>query len=230
MPDAFTQSLLSLVGLGTPALRHRLHVSKRMEKDGTFTTAKLAHIQDMTLLYYSGFFAHRPRSAVNLEVLLRDYFQLPVVVEQFRGQWLHLDTANLTRMGAGDSNNQLGVSVVAGERVWDVQSKIRLRVGPLTWSQFREFLPSRVPTSSRKVFFLLCHLTRLYVGPEVDFEVQLILRKEDVPECQLNRYPDGPQQYRPQLGWNTWMRARPAPRDAEDAVFEGEEVVLVDAW
>ncbi len=221
-PDAFTRTLLSFIGLGTPGLRHRLRVAARVEIDGVQRPRILDRIYDLSMLYYGAYLANQTRSAVNLEALLRDYFQLAVEVGQFQGQWLYLDPANQTRM-VSDGNNQLGINVVAGERVWDVQSKIRVRIGPLSYLQFREFLPSRAPTPARKVFFLLCHLTRLFVGPEIDFDVQLVLRKEDVPGCRMVRGPDGPQ-----LGWNSWIRTREFPHDADDAVFDSQESVWMD--
>ena len=42
-------------------------------------------------LFYAGHFAHYPRSATSLERLLADYFELPVRVRQFHGQWWWLD-------------------------------------------------------------------------------------------------------------------------------------------
>ncbi len=59
-PDTFTQALLSLVGLGLPPLRHRLQVAV---PDDTVPARQrmLARIDDLSLLHYSGFFAHRPR-------------------------------------------------------------------------------------------------------------------------------------------------------------------------
>ena len=59
------------------------------------------------------------------------------------------------------------MNVVAGDRVWDIQSKIRLRVGPLNWNQFTEFLPDRSPVPQRKSFFILVQLARFYLGPEI---------------------------------------------------------------
>jgi type VI secretion system protein ImpH len=112
---------------------------------------------------------------------------------------------------------------VAGERVWDVQGMVRLRLGPLRREQFDALLPDRSPIAARKAFFLLCHLARLYVGPELDFDVQLVLRAADVPACQLA--DDGG--LGPRLGWNTWLCSGPRDRDADDAVFAGQEVVLV---
>jgi type VI secretion system protein ImpH len=219
-PDTFTHSLFSLVGLGHKPLRNRLCVSFQREADGQKRERILAKVDDFSLLYYSGFLAHRPRCAVALEALLQDYFQLPVEVRQFQGQWLQLDPDNQSRLGPGDSNNQLGVNLVAGDRVWDVQNKIRLRVGPLRFAEFSGFLPDRSPVPGRKTFFLLCHLVRLYIGPELDFDVQLVLKAEDVPACQLAGASGGG----PQLGWNTWLFNAPCRHDAEDAVFEGETV------
>ena len=66
------------------------------------------------------------------EAILRDYFGLPVEVRQFQGQWLRLDPANQSRVGALDGHSLVGQDLVAGERVWDVQSKLRIRLGPLT--------------------------------------------------------------------------------------------------
>ncbi len=220
-PDPFTRCLLSYVGLEVPSLRNRLRVSRLEVSDGQEQECILARIDDLSLLHYSGLLAQRPRNAAALQALLQDYFQLPVCIEQFRGQWLVLDPSNQSRMEGASGKNVLGVNLVAGERVWEVQSKFRVRLGPLRYGQFLSFLPDRAPEPQRKAFFLLVHLVRLYVGPEFDFDVQLILRKEDVPACQL----DGGDALGPRLGWNTWVRSQASTHDAEEAVFDGEEVV-----
>jgi type VI secretion system protein ImpH len=222
--DPFTQALFSLVGLGAPPLRNRLRVATAQDGDGERRERVLARLDDLVLLYYGGFFAHRPRCAVALEALLADYFRLPVRVEQFRGQWLRLEPANQSRLGDGD-NNQPGINLVAGERVWSAQSKFRVRLGPLRYPQFLEFLPDRAPVPQRKTFFLLCHLVRLYVGPEFDFDVQLVLRASDVPALRLGDAGGAS----PRLGWNTWVRAGECTRDAEEAAFEGEATVWVSS-
>jgi type VI secretion system protein ImpH len=219
-PDAFTQALFSFVGLGTPALRERLRVTTRVEEEGRPRERVLAEIDDLALLYYGGLLAQRPRTAVGLAQLLRDYFGLPLEVQQFRGRWLRLDAESQTRLGA--ANCAMGLNAVAGERVWDVQSKLRLRLGPLRREQFDALLPDRSPVPQRKAFFLLVQLARLYLGPDFDFDVQLVLRKEDVPACRLT--PEG---LGPRLGWNTWMGSEPRTRDAADPVFEGAEVTCV---
>lgn len=220
-PDPFTRCLLSFVGLGMPPLRNRLRVAVRTEDDEEARERALARIDDLGLLHYAGLLAQRPRNAVGLRALLADYFQLPVQVEQFRGQWLALDRANQSCLGRGGSNDRLGTNLVAGARVWEMQSKFRLRLGPLGYDDFVAFLPDRAPAPERKAYFLLVHLARLYVGADLDFDVQLVLRARDVPACRMGK-GDG---LGARLGWNTWVLSRPRDRDAEDAVFAGDEVV-----
>jgi type VI secretion system protein ImpH len=223
-PDTFTEALFSLVGLGLAPLRNRLRVASRIEAAGATRERMLARIDDVSLLHYSGFFAHRPRCAIAMEALLRDYFGFDVQVQQFQGQWLCLEPVNQSRLGAGGGNCRLGIDLVAGERVWDVQGKFRVRLGPLDYAAFDEFLPDRSPMPARKAFFLLVHLVRLYAGPELDFDVQLVLRAQDVPECRMTNDEAGG----PRLGWNTWVRSQAMCRDAADAVFEGSEEVWMN--
>ncbi len=179
--DPVSQVVYCLAGFGTDGLRGRQAVT------------------DGAILYYAGHMAHYPRSAAALEGLLEDYFGLPVRVEQAAGQWLTLEDADRSRLPDGESpdgrNAELGLSLVAGERVWDVQSKIRVRVGPLSYGQFRRFTP--VGDGLKE----LGQLTRTFVGPELDFEVVPLLKPTDAPPCVLlDGGPDAPR-----LGWNTWV-------------------------
>jgi len=224
-PDPHTRALQSLVGLGLPPLRDRLVIAvPGAVADGGRT---LARVDDLAVLYYGGLFAHRPRNAAGLESLLADYFRLPVRVRQFQGRWLTLEPANRTRLGGGPgANDRLGADAIVGERVWDRQGQFRVRVGPLAYDRFVEFLPDRAPIAGRKASFLMAHLVRLYVGPDLDFDVQLILGAAEVPECRLDG-GDGYGDVGPRLGWNTWLRSLPRDGDAEDVVLDGVEVFRV---
>ena len=106
-PDPFTRCLLSLVGLGTPHLQGRLSITRGEPGADSEPRRVLARIEDMALLYYSGMFAHRPRCAVALEAILRDYFELEVKVLQFQGQWLALEASNQACLGDEGWNNRL---------------------------------------------------------------------------------------------------------------------------
>ena len=197
--DLFTRSLYCLVGMGPAAVRRR------------------SRYDDEALLYYAGLFAQRPPSAVSLEMMIADFFAVPVDLRQFQGQWLVLSQEDRSRLPTSrdlrGQNNQLGGNVVIGERVWDVQSKFRVRLGPLDYARFRQLLPNgpSLPT--------LGQLVRTYVGPQWDFEVQPVLRSAQVPWCRLGGDGQDPSR----LGWNTWIRNRPLQRDADDAVFVPKE-------
>jgi type VI secretion system protein ImpH len=221
-PDAFTQALYSLVGLGTPGLRRRLRISQWEVRRDAPRERVLGRIHDLGLLQFGGLLSHRPRNAVSLEGLLSGYFGLPVQVIQFHGQWMRLDSENQSALGGPLA--ALGETVVIGERVWDVQGKIRIRVGPMSFAQFNEFQPDRSAIPERKVFFLLIHLARLYIGPELSFDVQFILRAAHVPQSSLQN----DDQAGPRLGWNTWITSRTPEENVEDAVFEGEEITFVN--
>jgi type VI secretion system protein ImpH len=222
-PDPFTNCLYSLIGLGSRPLRGRLRViaRDRVDEYGEPQERVLARIEDLVLLHFSGTLGHRPRCAAALEAMLQDHFQIPALIDQFQGQWLQLEPSSRTHLHGERGNNQLGLSAVAGDRVWDRQSKFRVRLGPMTYDQFTEFLPDRDPTPERKTFFLLVQLVRLYAEPTLDFDVQLVLKAEDVPDCQLT----GDGTFGARLGWNTWLLTRSATVDAEDVVLEGEEVL-----
>jgi type VI secretion system protein ImpH len=104
---------------------------------------------------------------------------------------------------------ELGITAIAGSKVWDVQGKLRARIGPLNFQQFSDFLPEGLR------FRPLCQLTRLSVGPEFDFDVQLVLKANEVPWCQFTSDPANA----PRLGWNTWIRSNEFSCDVDDAVF-----------
>jgi type VI secretion system protein ImpH len=220
-PDPFTGALFSIVGLGMASLRDRLRIACRQEEGGRPHERVLARIDDLALLYYGGLLSQRPHSAVGLQAILEDFFDLPVQVQQFHGRWLEFDSGGQSRLG--EANCGLGVDLTAGERVYDVQSKIRLRVGPLARTRFDALLPDRAPVPERKALFLLVQLARLYLGPELDFDVQVVLRKADVPPCRMKLGAG----FGPHLGWNTWLCTHIVEQDADDAVFEGEEVYWV---
>lgn len=224
LPDMVTQALYCLAGVGLPSLRNRLRVSRLELDNPEKPERKLAAIDDLSLIYYGGLLHQRPRNAQGLRALLEDYFGLPIEVRQFQGQWLPLELVNQTQVGDHPVNNRLGMNAIAGERIWDVLGRIRLRVGPLSLQQFIEFIPDHAPEPIRKSFFLLVHWVRLYIGPELSFDVNVLLAADQVPECQLI---DDESEVGARLGWNTWLNSLGFEQDADDAVFEGEEVVMV---
>jgi type VI secretion system protein ImpH len=189
--DAFASHVFSLMGLGIAPLRDR------------------QSFPDTLLLRYGGFFSRQQRPAVVLEALLSDVFDVKVAVEQFVGQWLRLEADDLSTIGAGGQHNALGVNVVVGERVWDEQGTITVRLGPLTFPQFRAFLPDG------NGFRFLSGLVRLFLGPELHFLIRPVLAADEVPDCELGRTPGSGSR----LGRFAWLKSAPLERDADQAVF-----------
>jgi type VI secretion system protein ImpH len=191
--DRITDALRALAGIGGEHLQGR------------------ARVGDETLLHYSGHLSHFPRSAAGLGAMLSDYFGRPVRVQQFFGRWLPLAPSERSRLASRERPSgtycALGVDATLGARVWDVQGSFRLHIGPLSYAQFLGFMPEGDDLTR------LGELTKLYVGPDLSFDVQLTLKKDEVPMLRLSG------DAAPRLGWNTWLRHEPEWRDRDDAVF-----------
>jgi type VI secretion system protein ImpH len=189
-PKWFTQYLYDLIGMGTPGMRGRLDVP------------------DSSLLLYAGLFAQRPHSAVGLEGILRDYFGVPVNIHQFVGKWFSLEEPALAYLDDGDLHNQLGFGAVAGDMVWNQQARFRISVGPLGWERFNSFLPGGPALDE------LSTLAHHYVNRTMEFEVQLVLRAEEVPWCWTSAEADSPR-----LGLSSWLKTEEFRQDAGDLVM-----------
>jgi type VI secretion system protein ImpH len=178
--DRVSNGLMSLIGIGTGGLQNRLSVS------------------DQALLYYTGLLGLQPRSAVALQNVLEDYFGVTVEVEQFVGSWQELSPSDQCVFGDGNSfAEQLAVGAVAGDAIWDRQSRIRLKIGPLDRERYLGFLPSG------SAWEPLRSLASFFCGSQLEIEVQLILERKEVPRCELGDESAGG----PRLGWFTWMKS-----------------------
>ncbi|HEY6388590.1 MAG TPA: type VI secretion system baseplate subunit TssG [Candidatus Acidoferrum sp.] len=190
--DRFSHHLLDLIGLGTLGLQERLAVP------------------DDAFLFFAGILGQRPHSAHALELLLNDYFEVSVEVIQLIGGWFRLDDATECCIGERSTpSEQLGRGAVVGDEVWNQQSRARIRIGPLNLENYLDFLPNG------SAYEPLRALLRFWTNEEIDFEVQLILKREEVPPCQLGGEGDGA----PQLGWVSWMKSKPMERHPEETIF-----------
>lgn len=190
--DQLARRLLDFIGLGTPGLQNRQGVA------------------DGALIFYSGLLSQQPRCAANLENLIADYFEVPVEVEQFVGAWYKLDESTQFCMADGsDVSEQLGLGAIVGDEVWDTQGRVRVRIGPLRMDRYLDFLPCGTAYAPLRA------IVAFYAGTELDFEVQLILDRRDVPVCELGVEGDAG----PRLGWVTWARIKPMDRDRGETIL-----------
>jgi type VI secretion system protein ImpH len=182
--DYFGRRLAALCGLGAPSLRSR---------DSAPDFVKLAH---------AGVFGRQVRNAECLQIVLGNYFGVPVHIEEFVGTWLQIAPAQHSRLGRREGFARLGEDAVIGERTWHAQSRFRVVIGPLSFRDYERFLPRG--RSSRPLHDLI----RLYVGVEYSWEIKLGLKKQEVPLAWLGNSV--------WIGWSSWLGARLTDQDAED--------------
>ncbi len=157
---------------------------------------------DLAKYHFTGYLSCRTKHAEGLRAMLADYFRLPVAIEQFIGEWLPIQSSDLTRLGESPRTGQLGISAVVGSRVWACQHKFRIRFGPLSFSEYESLLPD-----GQRIDQLIA-LVRNYIGDELVYDANLILKKSEVPGTYLNGTS--------RLGWTSWMGERKTTLDADD--------------
>ncbi len=190
--DPLSLRMLDVLGLGTQDMRNR------------------AGIADRTCIYYAGLLGRQVRTADSLRQILEDYFGVPVAVQEFAGTWRSLPRENLTFLtGSNQVSERLGFGVVAGEEVWDHHGRIRISLGPLNFEQYGYFLPGQSGYRD------LAGWVQFYSDGAYETEVQLILKREEVPSCELG----GRGAERPRLGLVSWLKTRPKVVDAREATY-----------
>jgi type VI secretion system protein ImpH len=197
--DPVSRTLLSLIGLA----------AADWSSDAKDPLRNRLQIADRALLYYSGLFSHRPRSAVPLRESVRELTGLPVEIREFTPRKLPLDVRDCTRLGAPDGNCELGRGAMIGSAILSFDTCFRVRLGPLSRQEFLDYQPKQ-PGLVR-----LAQYVRTYVGVELDFDVQLVLRAAEVPQTVIGGSDGG----LGRLGWSTWLLSRPPAQDAEDVVL-----------
>jgi type VI secretion system protein ImpH len=200
--DRFLVYVGSFIGAAPQSMRHR------------------DTVPDLARLFHTGTLVRQVRNAEGLAAILRQFFRVPVAIEQFVGHWLRLaatERSYLRRDGAS-----LGSGAVLGARVWDHQSKFRIHLGPLTLAQYESFLPPTPPhhpgaARSGALLRKLVDWVRFYLCFELDWDLRLTLQRDEVPPLKLG--------IGGQLGWTTWLGTRRASSDASDLCLDGEMFV-----
>jgi type VI secretion system protein ImpH len=186
--DRFARYVGALIGLGMDSLRDRdamPHLSK---------------------LHFAGRFANQTRHAEGLGAILSSFFTMPVRIECFVGAWLTLPPAGRSALGADRTTATLGRNIVVGTRVWSRQQKFRIIFGPLSLAEYQRLLPGGLS------FHRLIPIVRNYVGDTLLWDVNIVLKREEVPPMVLGRQG--------RLGWTTWMTPRRSLTDADDLYLD----------
>jgi type VI secretion system protein ImpH len=189
--DRFAYYVGALFGIGAPKLRNRDEVG------------------DYAKLFYAGLLVRQTRNRDGLEALLAGYFRAPVRIEQFVAHWMQLPVEDRTRIGVDTEGARLAVGTVLGGRVRDRQHKVRVVIGPLTLARYESFLPGG------SAIVRLVALVRQYLCFELEWDVRLVLLRDEVPRTRPGR--DG------RLGWDTWLGPYRRSGDAADLTLDAEQ-------
>jgi type VI secretion system protein ImpH len=154
---------------------------------------------DLAKRHFAGRLAEGVKTAEGLTAMLSAFFSVPVRLEQFVGSWLELESDDRWRLG-GPSG--LGQGTVLGNRVWSRSAKFRIRIGPLSGSEYRRLLPGGASLAR------LAAIVRNAVGDALDWDVNLVLRGQDVPAAVLGGDT--------RLGQTSWLGTRATAADAAD--------------
>jgi type VI secretion system protein ImpH len=172
--DQFSQWMLSLIGLGEPSLRKGLDLDWER------------------LFAYLGVLSMRGRSVPTLKRIVSHYFRgLPVSIDEWVERRVSIDATQ--RAYLGRDNCSLGLDCTIGEKVRDISGKFRVRIGPLGFDGFREFLPDGARYREFR------DLVRFALRDQLEFDVELMLQEQEVPDLTLAH--DNPCQ----LGWSSWL-------------------------
>ncbi len=176
--DRLSRYLLSLAGLGTPGMVGMLGLPRE------------------SLSFYSGLLSRPVASAVSIEAALEYFSGARTTVDQFVERSVPLAEEDRTSIGA--ANSRLGMDTVCGQEIRECQTKFRVNLGPVDLKKYLRLTPPG------DLLLPVFSLVRYMVGIEFEFELRIILNKEEVPLGILGGEGDN----RPLLGWSTWIASQ----------------------
>lgn len=186
--DRFSAYVGAMCGLGMRSLRNR------------------DRLPDGAKLVLGARLGSLGRSAEGLRALLESYFELPFSVEPFQGHWIEIAEPERLRLGESVATGSLGRNAALGARLWDCQEKFRVVAGPLRFAEFERFLPGGKPLS------VLKDAVRNFIGDELAWDVQLVLRADEVPPTRLGGTE--------RLGLTTWLVSHAPTWDPGDVIVD----------
>ena len=184
--DRFSEYVGSLCGLGMEPLRNR------------------DQMPDNAKLFFAAHLASQTRHSSGLKSILAAFYNVKAELIPFVSHWVPLPPECIWKMGTTRHSGELGKSITLGSRVRDCQQRFRIILGPLNFEPFCQLLPNG---SSMK---RLRSIVDQYVGLELTWDVQLVLKKNEVPNMKLGRQG--------QLGWTTWLSTRTPHVDADELI------------
>lgn len=172
--DGFSDQMFALIGLRGRQIR------------------SAAQLNCKRLLPYLGLLSLRAHSAALIETVLRYYFKHNrLFIEQWVQRTVVVADSQRNRLGA--ANSVLGQDQVLGSRVTDRSGKFRVHLQGLCWHRFHGFLPTG------EDYPLLCSLVRLTARDPLEYDLRLVLAKEEIRPLHIGEHNLC------RLGWTSWL-------------------------
>jgi len=122
-----------------------------------------------------------------------EYLQVPVIINEFQGNWLRIQEGERSRLQS-NSFNQLNSDVILGRYTWDTQSKFSIEIGEVDIELFNELMPG-MPKNKR-----VQHIVKSYAGSDMLFDFMVKIRQKNCPKLTLNN-----RRSNTVLGLSTWL-------------------------
>jgi type VI secretion system protein ImpH len=161
--------------------------------------------RDNAKRHFAGLLGQQRKSAENLRRMLACQFSVPVDIEQFVGAWDAIEPAAVSKLGDANGFCVIGQSCVAGMRVWLAQGRFRVRVGPLRLRELIRYLPGNDDHRA------LIDAVRQYMGDEFVWDIQLVVRGDEIPATRLGRQG--------RLGMTSWLGGSRQQADNDEVVL-----------
>jgi type VI secretion system protein ImpH len=194
--DAFAHYVGALAGIDSEGLADRDALPDRFRR------------------YMVGRLVAQARSAEGLIAFLAAFFAVTVAVDEFAVGWMTLPDEGRLRIGGAMA--ALGSTAVLGAAVRDAQHRFRIRLGPMPMADYRRFLPGGQALAE------LVAAIRFYVGDPLEWDLQLVLKRDEVPLPLLGRGA--------RMGLSTWMGRYVDPDDADDVVLQPDSLHAVASY
>lgn len=162
-------------------------------------------MSDYVKFRYTRFLSGKTRYPEGITRMLSDMFNLTARVDNFAGEWIKIPEDGLCKIESGPYGRRLGLNTTQGRYSWACQYKFRVLLGPMTIDEFEQLLPTQKRASQ------VNDIIRNYVGIEYQWDIVLLLKKEEIPNLELTK-----NQYK-QLGWTTWLKSNSDDNDGHVA-------------
>jgi type VI secretion system protein ImpH len=172
----------------------------------TSSSTGLSGLNPATLAGFASLLATSRRPAAAIAQAISIFCGFDVKIETLQSRWLALPEEEQSAVGGRlGKHNQLGINCVAGKRVLDVTSAVRIVTAPLDLDRFQRLLFD--PVAQNKVRSMV----RALLPAWLELRFNPVLAAAQTPAARLNANAA--------LGRSGWLAMEMRQRDADDCVI-----------